>query len=104
METRQREQTEAQTVSDNDLPASLIDGECPMCGSENIRSGADVMNKEGLRGGNRIPIDIQFAVPVDNYICIGCGYVESYITDRTILTRIEKQWQRVTPTENKDNA
>ena len=98
-------QTEAQTVTTppEKHTTSLKQGECPLCGSEDIRSGEAVLNKEGIRGGNRLPIDIQFAVPIDNFICLGCGYVESYILDRSILKRIENQWRRVLPNQSKDN-
>jgi len=73
------------------------DHECPTCGSKAIHSGAEITDKEGLRGANRIPIDEKQYVALDNYVCLSCGYVESYIGDRGILNRIERQWQRVIP-------
>ena len=76
-------------------PASLRAGECPSCGSERVHTGADIAGKEGLRGSNRIPIDAQFAVALDNYVCVDCGYLESYVTDRRALNRIQKHWQKV---------
>jgi hypothetical protein len=32
---------------------------------------------------------------LDNYLCLDCGYLESYISDRAALNRIEKQWPKV---------
>lgn len=63
-------------------------------------SGATVRDKAGLRGANRIPINTTHATPLDNYICLDCGYVESYIADRTILNRIAREWPKVPVTDN----
>lgn len=79
------------------------DGVCPICGSESIKSGAKIQGKEGWRGGNRIPIDAVTHVALDNYVCVHCGYVESYIADRGILNRIAKTWSKIVPTENREN-
>lgn len=73
------------------------DGICPQCGASTVKSGADIEGKEGLRGSNRLPIDLMHSVAVDNYVCVQCGYTESYIADRRALNRIEKQWQKVHP-------
>lgn len=73
------------------------DGICPLCSSDNIRSGAAVEGKEGLRGGNRIPLDDRHFASLDNYLCLDCGYLESYISDRNALNRIEKLWPKVKP-------
>jgi predicted nucleic-acid-binding Zn-ribbon protein len=79
---------------------SLKDGVCPQCGSERIRSGAAIEGKEGLRGGNRIPINAVIQVALDNYVCVDCGYVESYISDRSILNSIAKEWAKVEPKDS----
>lgn len=71
------------------------DSICPVCASERIKSGAKVEGKEGLRGGNRIPIDAVTQIALDRYVCVYCGYVESYIADRGILNRIARMWARV---------
>lgn len=82
----------------SDKQASLKgDAVCPRCSSQNIKSGATIDGKEGLYGGNRIPIDSKISVELDNYVCVDCGYTESYIGDRGILNRIEKHWQKVDP-------
>jgi predicted nucleic-acid-binding Zn-ribbon protein len=76
-------------------PSLKNDNICPICASRSIKSGAKVEGKEGLRGGNRIPIDAVTHVALDNYVCVHCGYVESYIADRGILNRIAKLWAKV---------
>lgn len=83
-------------------PSLKSDHECPICGSKAVQSGAEVEDKEGLRGGNRIPIDDKQYIALDNYVCCSCGYVESYIANRGILNRIERQWVRVKPSDDED--
>lgn len=72
-----------------------LDNICPRCESSNIKAGTSVEGKEGLRGGNRIPLDSTHFASLDNYLCLACGYSESYINDRDALIRIEKQWPKV---------
>ncbi|MEM9953971.1 MAG: hypothetical protein AAF846_20345 [Chloroflexota bacterium] len=82
----------------NDRQPSLkTDGVCERCGSQNIKSGAIIDGKEGLRGSNRLPIDSKTSIELDNYVCLDCGYTESYISNRSMLNRIEKYWQKVSP-------
>ena len=73
------------------------DGLCPRCDSSRIQSGASIEGKEGLRGGNRIPLDALHYANLDNYVCLDCGYLETYVSDRGALNRIEKQWPKVNP-------
>jgi len=73
------------------------DALCPRCGSSNIKSGAKIEGKEGLHSSNRIPVDSKISVELDNYVCVDCGYTESYIADRGMLNRIERLWQKVDP-------
>jgi predicted nucleic-acid-binding Zn-ribbon protein len=71
-------------------------GQCPKCGSADVRSGAQVSSKGGA-GGNAIPITFWSAAPLDNYVCVACGYVESYVGDATKLQKIVENWPRVQP-------
>lgn len=82
-----------------DKPDSLKEGVCPICGATQVKSGADVPEKDGLRGSNRLPINAVFAAPLDNFVCLECGYLESYILDRRILDRIQREWVKV-PVQN----
>ena len=71
-------------------------GTCPKCSRENVRTGASVMFKRGSLGANTIPTGgfIPSAVELDNYVCPDCGYVESYITDRSALAKIRAKWPK----------
>ncbi len=69
-------------------------GKCPKCGSSEIYSGANISLKEGTYGSNTIPLGGLFGamVALDNYVCTGCGYVESYINNPRDLKKIRAQW------------
>ncbi|NDJ35992.1 MAG: hypothetical protein GYB64_15155 [Chloroflexi bacterium] len=79
----------------------MRDGICPKCGSDEVYSGAQIPNKEGPEGVNTIPVWGQFATPapLDNYVCLNCGYVESYLSDAHKLRQIATRWKRVLPFE-----
>jgi hypothetical protein len=34
---------------------------------------------------------------MDNYVCVGCGLVESYIADSARLEDVAKLWEKVEP-------
>jgi hypothetical protein len=36
---------------------------------------------------------------LDNYVCVACGYVESYILDASKLRKITEKWPKVLPRE-----
>lgn len=80
------------------------DGICPICGSARIRSGEKINGIEGLRGGNRIPLNSVHNVALDNFVCLDCGYVESYISDRSILNRIQNEWPRIIPSSSESDS
>lgn len=65
-------------------------GICTKCGHATVYSGRDVPVKATI--GNTIPIDFKHHVALDNYVCTTCGYVESYISDKDALQRIDQQW------------
>jgi predicted nucleic-acid-binding Zn-ribbon protein len=73
-------------------------GQCPKCGSFDVYSGAYVPNKQGFHNSNTIPVSsglFSQVVALDNYVCVNCGYVESYISDEEQLRRIADKWPRV---------
>jgi hypothetical protein len=35
---------------------------------------------------------------LDNYVCVDCGLVESYVTDAYMLKKISKKWKSVNDT------
>ncbi len=73
-------------------------GRCPKCSSDNIYSGASMPFKTGTFNVNTIPVTgrvLPTYVALDNYVCVTCGYVESYISDPTALERIPRYWPKV---------
>lgn len=79
--------------------SSIRSGICPKCGHTSIHSGRDIAVKAS--SGNTIPIDFQHSAALDNYVCVTCGYVESYLSDTHALERIRKQWPDASRTKRK---
>lgn len=74
----------------------MKNGRCPKCKSSDIYSGANIKMKSGTYGCNTIPLGGAFGshVALDNYICAGCGYVESYISSEKGLQKVRERWER----------
>lgn len=70
-------------------------GVCPKCQSTEIYSGTDIPLKKGPFGSNAIPVSMTSIAALDNYVCIDCGYVESYIAETDKLKEIRRKWVRV---------
>lgn len=68
-------------------------GTYPNCRSTEVYAGTDIKFKDGRY--NVIPISLLDFVELDNYVCVECGYVESYVADRAKLEKIKAKWQRV---------
>lgn len=73
----------------------LRTGTCPNCGSTRVYSGVDAPMKQGTHDSNAIPVTLWDSAALDNYVCVDCGFVESYIGSREILELIPKKWPRV---------
>jgi predicted RNA-binding Zn-ribbon protein involved in translation (DUF1610 family) len=73
----------------------MKDGKCPRCGTAEIYSPVDLMLKGGPFGSNSIPISLTSMAALDNYVCAGCGFVESYVADEEKLHEITKKWKRL---------
>lgn len=76
---------------------SMKSGICPKCERASVCEGTEVWNKSGSHHGNRIPISAFASVALDNYVCVACGYVESYVHDPAKLEKIARKWPRVEP-------
>jgi predicted nucleic-acid-binding Zn-ribbon protein len=74
----------------------LKTGVCPKCKSGNVYSGATVPLKKGPFGSNAIPVSLTSIAALDNYVCIECGYTESYVSESEKLSEISKKWSKVT--------
>jgi predicted nucleic-acid-binding Zn-ribbon protein len=70
-------------------------GKCPKCGSVNIYSAEDLPLKSGPFGSNSIPVSLAAMAALDNYVCVDCGLVESYVADAYMLKKIAKKWKAV---------
>ncbi len=75
----------------------MKNGQCPKCGSKEVYSGADIPLKSGPFTSNSIPISLTSMAALDNYVCVVCGLVESYIADSTKLEEVVKNWGKVEP-------
>lgn len=75
--------------------AGLKDGICTQCGSDEVYSGANLRYKHGGFGSNTIPVSFWDEAELDNYICVNCGYLESYVSDQRALEVVKKHWVRV---------
>lgn len=75
----------------------MKNGQCPRCGAKEVYSGADIPLKSGPFAGNAIPISLTSMAALDNYVCVTCGLVESYIADPVKLKEISKSWEKMTP-------
>ena len=70
-------------------------GKCPKCGSANIYCADDLLLKSGPFGSNTIPISLTAMAALDNYVCVDCGLVESYVAEESMRKRIAKKWKAV---------
>lgn len=74
----------------------MKDGVCPRCHASQVYSSAKI-NKTG--NSSTIPLSFLRNISLDNYVCVNCGYVESYIAEPEMLSRIKDIWIRVEPPE-----
>ncbi len=70
----------------------MKNGRCPKCDSSQVFSGAEVFPKSGPFACNAIPISLTAMAALDNYVCLDCGLVESYISTAEDLETIRRKW------------
>ena len=77
-------------------------GICPKCGSDEVHLGE---KRKGAYRIGMIPLGGTFGrdMPRDFYICVECGYIESYISERDNLDRIAKKWPRIDKNKRKND-
>ena len=73
-------------------------GTCPKCGSKSIYCGDKIPLKSGPFGSNSIPVSIISMAALDNYVCVDCGLVESYVADDYMLKKISQKWKSLNGT------
>jgi hypothetical protein len=83
----------------NGTEGGMRDGICPKCGGEDVR-----MQHRGLAQRNYLPAGLWGkAIRLDNYACVACGYVESYVEPGD-LSRLVKNWTSVVPRRSVTSA
>lgn len=60
-------------------------------------SGIDLILKGGPFASNSIPVSLTSLAPIDNYVCVTCGYLERYISERSKLKEIARKWDKAVP-------
>jgi len=73
----------------------LKNGVCPRCHAQTVYSSEKIRNKTG--NASTIPLSFLRSIPLDNYVCTNCGYVESYVAEPEMLVHIKDIWSRVEP-------
>jgi predicted nucleic-acid-binding Zn-ribbon protein len=77
----------------------MQDGICPKCGSHNVYSDYDHPKDPNQPQTATTTVKFgQFTEPItfsDHYVCIDCGYTESYVTDPNKLKDIASSWIKV---------
>ena len=67
-------------------------GVCVKCGSREVYASE---TGERMTEQHGVPVSGNSVAPVRYYSCTNCGYTETYITDSSFWTKIEKRWNRV---------
>ncbi|MBE9129593.1 MULTISPECIES: hypothetical protein [unclassified Coleofasciculus] len=74
---------------------TMKNGQCRSCGSFDIRSNRNrkfpALNTMTLGLGNS---SARYAA-LDTYVCVNCGYVESYVASPEDLNYIQDNWESV---------
>ena len=78
----------------NQIP-SMKRGICPACGSEHVYRDKQISYGGKMASNKAIHVDLlDFVEPV-NFVCVNCGYVESYILNSPFLKKIAQKWTKV---------
>ncbi len=74
---------------------TMKNGQCPKCGEHDIRSNTHrkfpARPTMELGSGN---LGTRYA-PLDTYICVCCGYIETYVARAEDLNYIKEEWPSV---------
>lgn len=73
----------------------MRDGICPKCGLDSVHAKRNGMKfgEEGALVYTSGPVTRP--TPVDYYVCINCGYIETYLAEPTKLEQIARSWPRI---------
>ena len=67
----------------------MRDGRCPKCDAETVHAVTEPP------AGGLLQTGWLSRVPITHYICVTCGYTESYVLDRGRLDEITRTWPEV---------
>jgi predicted nucleic-acid-binding Zn-ribbon protein len=63
-------------------------GQCPKCGSSEIYRGRAHNQRSVLN------VAIFKSARLEDFVCTGCGYIESYVIEQAKLDDIKRLWTR----------
>ena len=69
-------------------------GNCIKCGSREVYVSEGMWGQYGSFLSNTIPVALLSNAVLQNYVCTDCGYVESYVKERTKLEKIKNKWNK----------
>jgi predicted nucleic-acid-binding Zn-ribbon protein len=78
----------------------LKNGICPRCHHTQVYSSSRLRAETG--NASFIPLSFLRSIALDNYVCANCGYVESYVSEPEMLSRIADIWPHVEPPHGKN--
>lgn len=72
----------------------MKNGKCPKCGESAVYAKQRGISL-GDGGVHVYTGSVSRPVPVDHYVCTGCGYFEAYIADPAKLAAVAQSWTKV---------
>ena len=72
----------------------MKNGKCPKCGSTEVYMTSIGPGQRGYR-----QLSMFTSVRLAEYICCGCGLVESYLDDMNAVEKIKGRCRKVAPTD-----
>jgi predicted nucleic-acid-binding Zn-ribbon protein len=64
-------------------------GVCPKCGSMEVRDGS---GESWLGDKNVLRVTFWMKARLQHYVCVECGYIETYVAEPRDLDRIAWEW------------
>ena len=75
----------------------MKNGKCPKCNSTDIRTRCGDQGTFDMTIPRKVPVGKMSYALVQDYVCISCGYLESFIACRESLQAIVEKWDAVMP-------
>ncbi len=64
-------------------------GKCPKCGSSEI-----YCQNKMRTGRSALMLSVWSVIPLDEYVCGDCGYVESFVSDAKSLSKLTEKLEK----------